>query len=789
MSDEKRAERLLKRAKPFLDEKLKAKQRLTALSSFVENSNVQEQQKFFHEHDYQIYTVMFDCFTHQVDKIKTREKPDKPVSINSKEVADLLRSLQILKKIIVYLPEKMRAGWQRRSIVGILQALLVTGNHVKLRIEGLRLLLLYLAQQPPEVQDTIPLYANAISLSVFDAFVIPPPIATAHTYCENQGIDSLLPTEGVAVWKGEGKGQLNQDVIEWERRIHTLNGPASVGGSGGSSTMDRTVLLPSSTPFTIYDAMDMFEEILSHLVIVAGETPATQSTATASLQVPSVRGHRGSVVEKVHPEAKETEVGTDAPNVSTPSVSRNGSLAATDTTPAKSILDISAQPADGLSIMWGHFRNHYLRLLFPQVARLSGMQVSDEEGFATCPPQLLHALLNFLIRNCVDSSVNTSSTSLRRLLLSGDVQNLELVHEWIHQAMLLPYVWSDVMRGAIAIVRVWCAQADEERPPFLQMFSPEAVSPVEGPGGDVDSYLRRYIRYLRLAFSVKVDDVEHMDHQLAIFREVIFLFRSFTLDTMQPSLTPQSWHTLFATLFDVTVHLLCRPSPTAVVRDSAMAIEIADLLLETAFITAVRSGIKDDDLWSTLRSILQRCTRWAECIGNWETTLTTLTTILATHTYSVELDPLHQLKHRANQNAASASPSTHIGHHPPHRAPASVSSFVTHHSSSSSKRDRSNSFIANTLHRGADAKKRANTEVSSNSLKGARSDPEVFVGGGKSQTAESPRTWGLGAFGTSKRDVDRHVEGEETVGEALVLNKRTFAVRTCKPEMHKGETR
>ncbi|KAJ3175950.1 Ral GTPase-activating protein subunit alpha-2 [Geranomyces variabilis] len=790
MADEKRTEKLLKRAKPFLDEKLKAKQRLASLYSFMENSTEQDQAKFFRDHDYQIYSVMFDVFTHQVDKIKSREKPDKPLAITSKEVGDLYRSLHILKRITTFLPEKMRTGWQRRSIVGILQTLLSSTNHPKLRIEGLRILLLYLAPQTTEPPDTTSIYANAIPLVVFEPFPHPRGVQNADEYCtESQRKDASDDPDSVAgtpPWKGEGRDSIKQEPIEWERRIHSLTTGHSTGIGTGSSSMEKSALLPSSLPLSSYDSVDLFEEILQNLVLVAGSDPLAPPRRS-SRQNSSHRSLRASSIDHL------PHIGSD-PRLAPLTQKQHSSFSDSKRSSAIGIDELTAvsdgeapgsiehekgaatPPAtapNALRTMWEYFKKYYLRILFPAVSRRTGLEIADGQGFSTCPPQLLHALINFLIRNCVDSPVTPASTALRALLLGSDVANVEMVHEWLRQAMLLPCAWSDVIRGSVGVMRVWLGQNNDDRPPFLQLRTKVShEGEVTTDNAHVDAYARRYIRYMRLAFSEKLDDIEHMDAQVSIFHEVLSLYRTLTIDSV-PAMSGQTWRTLFSSLLDVTAHVLCQANPLAVIRDAAMASELAEFIFETVYITWVRSGIRDDEVWRTLRNVLQRCTGWKECVHQWEIVIMDLTSLISLHTYGVEPDfRLSKPSSRPSSSSYLASrPSPRPAHRhmsTGHRAPSTASSLSGH--PLPAKRDRSNSILGSataTLNRRTT---RAET-VSGVSLKGAKSDTELSNSGPAHPASSDSggtgllhpsdaRQWGLEFFSAKLREPSTLLEAK-----------------------------
>ncbi|CAG8806832.1 16097_t:CDS:2, partial [Racocetra persica] len=132
-----RMEKLLKKAKIFLDQRQKSKARIASLWSFIGElfswnvvylayicknvTNVLDQAQFFQEHAEDVFDVVHKSFMGQVEKIK---------------------------------PE-------------MLSHLLDHGNHPRVRIQGFQLLLLWLNDQTIELQECMHLYSNAISLDLF----------------------------------------------------------------------------------------------------------------------------------------------------------------------------------------------------------------------------------------------------------------------------------------------------------------------------------------------------------------------------------------------------------------------------------------------------------------------------------------------------------------------------------------------------------------------------------------------------------------------------------------------
>ncbi|KAJ3269501.1 Ral GTPase-activating protein subunit alpha-2 [Terramyces sp. JEL0728] len=129
MAELKRQEKLLKRAKPLLDDKLKAKQRIRGLQSFLER----------------VFTI------------------------TSKDAQNLFEILDLIQKAMKYLHEKINTGWNQLYICSIIEGLLYEQNHEKLRRYGLKLLIQYL-EMKTEVDETsaslIGLLVNADEIEV-----------------------------------------------------------------------------------------------------------------------------------------------------------------------------------------------------------------------------------------------------------------------------------------------------------------------------------------------------------------------------------------------------------------------------------------------------------------------------------------------------------------------------------------------------------------------------------------------------------------------------------------------
>ncbi|KAK9718834.1 hypothetical protein K7432_005190 [Basidiobolus ranarum] len=165
LTPENRLEKLLKKAKPFFDERTKPRLRLLALWNLLDLADDLDQAVFFQEHAEKIYSAIYNSFITQADKI--RKRSERPTSFNSKDMATLVKILMLLRKLFLLLPDKIREGWHQNGIVNILTQVLSSGNHHKLREIGLRLLLIWTNVQTIETPDIQKLYHNAIPFGIF----------------------------------------------------------------------------------------------------------------------------------------------------------------------------------------------------------------------------------------------------------------------------------------------------------------------------------------------------------------------------------------------------------------------------------------------------------------------------------------------------------------------------------------------------------------------------------------------------------------------------------------------
>ncbi|XP_072030810.1 ral GTPase-activating protein subunit alpha-1-like [Amphiura filiformis] len=144
-----------KSSQKVLDPRKDALTRLKHLRVVLENTEPPETKNFFEQFYSHIYNVFYDNFI--IVEANLRQKVQK----RDREELDII--LCILEKIFLYLPDLIHSGWQFHSIGQIMKKLVHVGNTYKLRLEGMRLFLLwYQALQEHAVDECHLMYATLV---------------------------------------------------------------------------------------------------------------------------------------------------------------------------------------------------------------------------------------------------------------------------------------------------------------------------------------------------------------------------------------------------------------------------------------------------------------------------------------------------------------------------------------------------------------------------------------------------------------------------------------------------
>jgi hypothetical protein len=386
------------------------------------------------------------------DKIKERV-----ANITSKDALNLFELMDIFTKIIKFSFQKVSEGWNRAKIIGILEMLMARGNHTKLRQRGLRLLQYILARKSNPDPDFLKLYAAAVSLDIFKSPEIKDPGMMSSIGLDETGIISNYKSSGLEGWSMEK---------DYNERLEVPIRPSR-------AQVPVLTLIPREGSELLSNS-EVFQDLLINLTESAQDLVKVASFSDYTTE--------------------------DLQNA------------------------ISTEQAVPLHKSWQLFKETYLRLLFPNVCKAVGMIIGNGDGFALCPKELLELLLDFVCKLSTYGQLNDQSptkdtaNALLSTLLAKDSAEFEIVTEIVRQGFLL----AKQLPKSVYTITTWFTNANLEQKPFLKSGS--NISRYDSSGSlkeeaqkvrlpkpkdvKLNFWIRRYIRYFKMAFDVGLKDSE-----------------------------------------------------------------------------------------------------------------------------------------------------------------------------------------------------------------------------------------------------------------------------------------
>ena len=310
-----------------------------------------------------------------------------------------------------------------------------------------------------------------------------------------------------------------------------------------------------------------------------------------------------------------------------------------------------------LGTLYVLFRTHYLSKLYPRCFDSPPLK-NFSRG---CPAPLQQTILKYvaiwLVRNPELFSgrlvqeilrAEAGKTPLAALmmdeLLMASPEDIELIHEILQQAILLPFAYLGYVKVAMAILRSWIFQPRDRRPDFLHR-EPYRGVPIEVEDNEEEeegtaenittktaarnlgSHIQRYIRMLLCIFNGRPAASRYAEEQSDLYQEVLFFLRGLAMEAFVELGRPV-WETILQGLLDVVHSHLTQPNRYALISTPQLAEEFSQLLAETLFGMMVRSKLTQAALWTRMASLLAQATRWPHVISEWTKVIDQVTTIL-----------------------------------------------------------------------------------------------------------------------------------------------------------------
>ncbi|KAJ3373261.1 Ral GTPase-activating protein subunit alpha-2 [Kappamyces sp. JEL0680] len=541
--EQKRFDKLLKRLKPLFDEKLKLKQRLRGLQSFLERQ----------------------------------------VTTASKDASHFMELMDILGKILKYCADKINDGWERVRVVAILESVVFRGNHVKVRQKGLWILHQLISRQDTVDQDILKLYSGAVSWDVFK-----PPS------CHDPGFASALG--------GDEAGPVAAYLASGQSLWTKTAAPAPVPETPNAAVPPNSAIIAREGNEAANN-LELFGDLISNII---------------------------ELCQRLARNAHFTDYG-------------NADL--------ERVLETA--DAAVLRKMWTVFRDNYLSVLFPGIARAIGLAVPDGAGFELCPLELLAPLLEFVGRISTyaklsdQSSIKDTTNGLLSVLLGKDLVNSEFVHEMLRQGFLCQSIGPPLY-----IISLWLNSTHGDGHPFLRRSSkekllirtfasakslnnlnanepPSPATPAKRSDYLINQMIRRYIRYFNQTFPGPKKEIPVLEQ---LFKEILQFYRFLACEKAH-LLDEASWKLLMVTVADL--HLVIPLSELE-------ANDFPYVFTETVLIMWIRSRNNSDEMWLKLHQTIGSLLEISGVATAWAALLTQVTYVMSEVTYGIGIAALKE---------------------------------------------------------------------------------------------------------------------------------------------------
>ncbi|KAI9596261.1 hypothetical protein BDF19DRAFT_421798 [Syncephalis fuscata] len=578
---------LLKKVKVFLDDRQKLKARFQSLSNFIDAANSLDQAIFFQEHAESVFNVVVGTCEGHIQKIKQRNV--KPTSFASKDIQVLLRALTVFRRILLYLPDRLRTGWRSDDIGRLLAPLLDHGNHMRIRMIGLRLLLLWMRSAPDcetsAANDIRCLFAYAIPLGVF-----------------------LRETIG-----------LQYVPTRFTSRLGSIRLPPALP----DEVSDVELLLPSSQKPTGSDALLLFGAIFDEMVVLSH-----LSTNNAA------------------PDAEDDDLAHLSGGEATLFCAGIGSA-------QHALRYIAQQLAEAylVKLLPGAVF-HEVEHRLPEIGfiRCPPSFLRLFIGFlldGTLPPNFGSASRR---EQAPDSSVTLMMHKVTSNLRQFRVFKVECVEQALTLRPAAAY--QDLFRSALYIDTHWMTRSEDDWPLDLRAIKAEggvaslaeefklSKQDQKSPAAIYFMWNQQfciYIDSLLLPLETIPDDEDDARIPLRLHRLVLSLVRV-VLAANNERLLPSTWnHTLRALLAMQSLVMAGKPRYSSKTIDSLIG-----MLVKTIYVTWARANTNDYEIWEQLCAAMQKHILWPQVVRQWGKMVLKMTRVIIKEVYGIDTKKLGQ---------------------------------------------------------------------------------------------------------------------------------------------------
>ncbi|XP_053331621.1 ral GTPase-activating protein subunit alpha-1 isoform X1 [Spea bombifrons] len=668
-----------KSTQKVLDPKKDVLTRLKHLRVVIENAESIDLKQFFEQNYSHIYYVFFENFV--IIETSLKQKGHK----SQREELDAI--LFIFEKILQLLPERIHQRWQYHSISLILKKLLHTGNSLKIRLEGLRLFLLWLQA----LQNNCSWEQLCIFACLIPGF--PTPVSDHGHYTLDNLINLPLNL------------QENQVSIE---EITPLVPPQS----GDKAQEDHTsYFLEALLKYMVIQVRSLewrnkakeengFAFLFSnfkkyYMPYIFPAMSRESSLYNPALEIPQMRPKPHYVLIRRDAESNEAHYCTKEPFLNARVIVIKWLVS----------FWLEPKPHSGTHIP-GTEGENVPKNIQRAAANFAAQEESRSESTErTQEPEQSHSNTSTLTERepsvsslCSIAEEHVTDYEIIRRFFSSKRRNVNFLIEIFRQAFLLPVCEAAAMRKVLKVFEQWIKQ--KEKPLFMQ----ESEDAVHSDDGEVcverleesngnlekgkdreDENVSVPTGHIRTPSWTKKEATKKLSETEAAEKEVragsqaiyqVFIVNAASIILLEPanenkillnehtdmckrvlniyrymvvqvSMDKKTWMQLLLVMLRVTESVLKIPSQVLAQyqgrKNQILAGRLAGPLFQTLIVAWIKSSLHvsvSRELWDDLLAVMSSLTYWEEQATEWAHTMETLTKVLAKNVYHLDLNEL-----------------------------------------------------------------------------------------------------------------------------------------------------
>lgn len=278
--------------------------------------------------------------------------------------------------------------------------------------------------------------------------------------------------------------------------------------------------------------------------------------------------------------------------------------------------------------------------------------LGHEAGFGVPAPNKTSNNLNSQL---VDPTPN--ELDLVYSLLTSSRTNVNLVHQILNQAFLMPFWQAETMREVVGVYREWIYKNYSQVPVFLSepVGDPPANQHNEDVRAGLSPFHRIFITYSANVFLLKGTPLKKtfLDEQVEMCKRVLNVYRYMV---MKVEMDKRTWEQLLLVVLRVTSLVLTEHLPMK--KEDTLGGRLAPAFFETLIVTWIKANLNifvSSELWERFQATLKSLTAWEELVKEWSRTMDTLTRVMSRYVYNINLYdlPLEKPINRKNKRQIS----------------------------------------------------------------------------------------------------------------------------------------